>query len=94
MEIIFAKNPVYSSADGSSIDLIVTFDTIGEVPYTASSNDTEPVSLELYAKAAAGNYGSVGQYISRPVPAAPTITELQAQLAALSAQIAAFTPAQ
>jgi hypothetical protein len=27
-------------------------------------------------------------------PAAPTITELQAQLAALSAQIAAFTPAQ
>jgi hypothetical protein len=27
-------------------------------------------------------------------PSAPTITELQAQLAALSAQIAAFTPAQ
>jgi len=28
------------------------------------------------------------------VPTAPTITELQAQLAALSAQISALTPAQ
>jgi hypothetical protein len=34
-KIISAKNPVYASADGTLIDLIVTFDDLGEVPFTA-----------------------------------------------------------
>jgi hypothetical protein len=95
MNIISASNPVYSSPDQSSIDLVIVSEEFGELSYTASRDDVEPLSVELYGKALAGEYGEVGPYVAKVLvePPKPTLEELQAQIAALSAQIAALSPA-
>ena len=63
MEIISAKNPVFSSADKSSIDLLVMFDTLGEVPFTAHRDDVEEHGRVIYADALAGKFGDIAPYV-------------------------------
>ena len=96
MKIISARNPVYSSPDQSSIDLVVVSEEFGEVLYTSSKNDIEQTSIDLYDKALSGEYGEVAPYVVKiPVePPKPTLEELQAQLAALSAQVVAISSQQ
>ena len=63
MEIISAKNPTYSNADKSSVDLLVTFETIGEVPFTAHRDDVEEHGRAIYADALAGKFGNIAPYV-------------------------------
>lgn len=57
-----AKNPKYNR-DGS-IDLLVKFEGADdEVWYTASSNDTEHHSQELYNNSINGDYGDIAEYV-------------------------------
>ena len=48
MIITSVTNPVYSKADNSAIDALVTFDTIGTpVPFTCHSTDSTEYSVQL-----------------------------------------------
>ena len=59
---------------------MVTFEGIGEVPFTATSNDIEPHGVELFNNAVAGQYGDISG------PIGPTLQQAKtAQLAILSA---------
>lgn len=63
MEVSYAKQPVFSSFDRSSVDLIVKFSHLAEeVPFTASRNDPAEHGRELYARAISGEFGKVGPY--------------------------------
>ena len=78
MNIISAKNPRWLNADSTEIELLVTFEHCGEVPFTASPTDTEEHGRVIFAKAAAGHYGAVAPYVA-PVPVPPTPEELLEQ---------------
>lgn len=51
MSGIEIRNPVFSSADNSLIDVEFDHPTLGWIPFTASSLDVEPVSVAIHALA-------------------------------------------
>ena len=67
MKIISARNPQHN-ADGS-LDLWVTFEEIGEVPFTAVQGESGNSGL-LYARAMAREFGDVAPYAAPVVPLA------------------------
>jgi hypothetical protein len=75
-----ATNPVYSNAEGTSIDLQVKFAEFNEVlPFNATSNDTMPYGVELYNRALAGEFGAIAAYVPVPIPTQPQPTTVGAQ---------------
>jgi hypothetical protein len=70
-------NPVYSRADHSAINCTVTFDDLGALPFTASSDDVEAHSVEIFNRAVAGEFGAVAAYVSPPAPVPETISDRQ-----------------
>ena len=71
--LIGAKNPVWTSAEKTSISLRCKFshyDRIGETEndgyllFIASAEDVEQHGREIFAEAKAGNYGTIGDYVA------------------------------
>lgn len=71
-----ARNPAYNVF--GTIDLEVETDRFGWVPFTASPDDAEDFGRELYARAIAGEFGAVADYVPPPDPQPPTQAELDA----------------
>lgn len=71
MKILSASNPQWADAAHTMINLDVTFDIIGAVPFTTSASDIEPHGRDLFTRASAGEFGAVTEY-------APALTELKA----------------
>lgn len=67
MKIISAANLKWADAAQTAIEMVVTFDTFGAVPFTASANDSEPHGVALFNDAVAGVYGPIAAYVA-PVP--------------------------
>ncbi len=42
------SRPVYSSADNTTIDCLLTIDGVGTVPFTASARDFEPWGPQVF----------------------------------------------
>ena len=64
LTIEYAKDPVYSSPDLQTIELIVKFVEFSEeMPFGATPFDPMPYGLELYNNALAGNYGPIVSYV-------------------------------
>jgi hypothetical protein len=64
LTIQYAKDPVYVNAEGTFINLIVKFDEFEEeLPFGASPNDCEEHGRELFARAKAGEFGTVAPYV-------------------------------
>jgi hypothetical protein len=86
-------NPIWAGAEHYTIDCEVTFDEIGTVPFTANPLDTSnPLSKQIFDQCVAGDYGVVAEYVASIIPDVieppqPTVLELQAQLAVISAQL-------
>lgn len=74
MKIISARNPKYTKDGG--IDLFVTFESLGEIPFHATEMDCEAHGRELYIRAVCGDFGTVAPYVA-PVP---TLEEIQKTL--------------
>jgi len=72
MNIVSVASPVYSKVDNSTIDCVVTFDTVfagsATHPYTASAADTTSYGEELWAGLVAGSYGAIGAYVAPTIP--------------------------
>jgi hypothetical protein len=66
MKISNAKAPKWANENRTAIDLTVTIDGIGEVPFTASADDVEEHGRQLFAQASAGDFGAVGDYVPPP----------------------------
>lgn len=62
MEITAVSSPKYSSPNNSSIDCMVTFDTLGTVPYTAAAHDIESYGQALWSALIAGTFGPIAAY--------------------------------
>lgn len=76
LTIQYAKDPVFVTADGNEIDLIVKFVEISdELPFTATPFDSEPYGVELFNNAIAGDYGNIAPYVPPPPPPEPPTLE-------------------
>jgi len=60
-------SPAWANAENTIIDAIVSFDALGEIPFSASQNDNEEHSKEIFARCVAGEFGEVAPYVA-PVP--------------------------
>ncbi|EGB99532.1 MULTISPECIES: hypothetical protein [Pseudomonas] len=58
-----ASSPVYANADKTAVTLTVTFASIGEAPFTATQDDTHDYGRELFTRAVAGDFGTVGDFV-------------------------------
>lgn len=65
-----AKNPAYVNAEQTQIDVTVTHPVFGEIPFTASPDDVEEHGRDLFARAVAGEFGPVADYVPPPPPPA------------------------
>jgi hypothetical protein len=64
-----ASKPIYSSANGKSINLYVKFAEFNEtIEFNAMPNDPMPHGVELYNRAKAGEFGEVAPYVAPPQP--------------------------
>jgi len=64
IQILAIKNPKYSKADNSLIDVQVKFSHMPEdfVWFTASLNDTTSYGPEIYQRALNGDFGVIQAY--------------------------------
>jgi hypothetical protein len=61
----YAKNPVYENEQGTFINLIVKFKEFNEeLPFGASPDDCEAHGREIFARAKAGEFGTVAAYVA------------------------------
>ena len=80
MKFSTITNQQWANPESTLIDCVVTFDHIGEpLPFTANPNDTEAHGREIFARAAAGEFGEVAAYVPPPEPIkqAPTTEVVQ-----------------
>lgn len=78
MQLEYAKDPCWANSEQSLIDLIIKWDSYPEeLPFTASPDDVEEYGRDIYAAAAAGQFGAVAEYIA-PVATA-TQNKINAQ---------------
>ncbi len=63
-DIIEFRNPCYSKADGSAIDMEVNDPRFGWQPFTATPADVEPQGAILFSRAQAA--GNISPYIAPP----------------------------
>lgn len=66
MNIISAHTPKRTASGG--IELMVTFEGIGEVPFHATVGDSEAHGREIYTRAVLGEFGEVAAYVAPVVP--------------------------
>lgn len=67
MKYTTAKSPKWANAERTAINLIAEFDGLGEVPFTASGDDTTAHGKELFQRAQALEFGPVAPYAAPPV---------------------------
>jgi hypothetical protein len=78
LTIEYAKNPVYGSVDGQTIDLIVKFEELdAEIGFGATSFDPMPYGVELYNNAVAGLYGPIAPFVPPTEPEQPSSSGTQ-----------------
>lgn len=76
MIITNIRNPRYSSAGNATID--VTLELDGEtMDFTASPNDVTDHGLDIYERAAAGEFGAIAAYVAPPAMVPASISRRQ-----------------
>jgi len=58
-----AHSPQYGTSDCEAINLTVEHPDFGWIPFTARADDAEPLGADLYARAAAGEFGPIAAYV-------------------------------
>lgn len=88
MKYTTAKSPKWANAERTAINLIAEFDGLGEVPFTASGDDTTAHGKELFQRAQALEFGPVAPYAAPPVSRAQLVAAIEAERdAALAAGV-------
>lgn len=59
-----AQTPRWTSVEHTAIELLATHSKYGEIPFTASASDPEAHGRDLYARAVAGEFGPVAEYVA------------------------------
>jgi hypothetical protein len=72
MQLEHAKNPIWSNAEHTTIDLVIKWENIDEeFPFTASPTDCEAHGRQIFKLASEGTYGKIAAYVPPPVEELP-----------------------
>jgi hypothetical protein len=69
-----AQNPQWANAAQTLIDCEIEHPIFGVIPFTASPDDVEEHGREIFARAFAGEFGTVADYVPPPAPVANKTT--------------------
>lgn len=62
-----ARNPKWANTEHTAINLLVTFEEtveqLGELEFSAMSDDIEPHGRDIFARAVAGEFGPVAEFV-------------------------------
>lgn len=73
-----AYNPIWANSEHTMIDIILDHPTYGEIPFTADPDDVEPHGRELFARAVAGEFGEIQEFVPQEIELIPiSITRRQ-----------------
>ena len=61
MNYTAAHSPQWANEARTAINMMVTFDGIGEVPFSASAGDAEPHGVDLFQRAQAMEFGDIAE---------------------------------
>ena len=65
----YAKDPIWDNAEGTCIKLTVKFVEFNEeLPFGATSYDTELHGRDIFNRAKAGEFGAIATYVPPPEP--------------------------
>ena len=65
----YAKNPQYGNAEGTNIILTVKWAEFNEeMPFAATSFDTEAHGVDLHNRAKAGEFGEIAPFVPMTIP--------------------------
>lgn len=76
------RNPQWANAQHTLIDLEIDHPEYGWILFTASPNDVEEYGRQLYAEAAAGQFGPVAEYVAHVATATENKSEAERRLQA------------
>lgn len=68
------KNLIWANQEHTAVDCMVMHEKYGEIPFTASKNDTEEHCHALFAEIIAGVHGSIADYVPPPLIPIATAT--------------------
>lgn len=85
MKINTATSPQWANADQTAITLTVDFEGVGELPFTATPNDSESHGRDLFARASAGDFGPVAAYDGSAHSHADLVAAIEAERDAIIA---------
>lgn len=73
--LAYGRDPVWVTEDKTALNLIVSFVELnGEMPFTATLYDDLPHGRDIFARACAGEFGTIADYVP------PTIEQLSAEM--------------
>lgn len=65
-----ARNPKWANTEHTAINLLVTFEEnvaqFGELEFSAMPTDVEPHGRDIYARAVAGEFGPIAEFVLTP----------------------------
>lgn len=74
MNYTTVTNLIWANQEHTAITCQVKFEKFGNpLPFTASLNDSESHSVEIFNRAAGGEFGAIGAYVPPPTP--ETVTQ-------------------
>ena len=62
------QNPVWANAEHTLIDVIATHPKYGDIPFTASPDDSEKHCSDLFQALVNGDHGVIAEYVPPPEP--------------------------
>jgi len=72
MEYTNVRGLSWANQENDSVNCEVTFVGIGEVPFSASNNDTEAHGVDIFTRCVAGDFGAIAPFVDT----SPTEAEL------------------
>ncbi len=78
-----ARNAQHQS--GGRIDLEYNHPSFGWIPFTADANDNEALGRELHARAMAGEFGPIAEYVPASTPVPQIVSRFQGLAALMQA---------
>jgi hypothetical protein len=76
----YAKDPIWNNSEGTSILLTVKWEEFNEeMPFSATSYDSEAHGRDLFNRAKDGEFGNIGEYIPFGPSALIPITEITSE---------------
>ena len=68
MKILNVNMPKWANQENTCVELQVDFEGIGVIPFGATPFDPEAHGRELFARALAGEFGPIAEYVAPVVP--------------------------